>query len=78
MRRLAERLASALKEPFFIHGTEVQVTASIGLASYPEHGLRGEDLLEAADAAMYGVKSSGKDGILRAPSKTRVASAAAA
>ncbi|MDR3437355.1 GGDEF domain-containing protein [Telmatospirillum sp.] len=77
MRRLAERLSLALREPFCVSGTELSLTASVGLAFYPEHGLQGQQILEAADMAMYRVKAAGKDGILRAPGKPRMEPAAA-
>jgi diguanylate cyclase (GGDEF)-like protein len=37
------------------------VTASIGIASYPEQGSRLEDLIRAADVAMYQAKRGGRD-----------------
>ncbi len=37
------------------------VTASIGIASFPEHGLRLEGLIRAADVAMYQAKRDGRD-----------------
>ena len=78
MHRLAERLSKALREPFAIMGGEVAITASVGLAFYPDHGLRGEQILRAADMAMYQVKASGKNGIIRAAPKPRLGSAVAA
>jgi len=78
MRRLAERLSSALQEPFAVMGTDVTVTASVGLAFYPEHGARGEQILRAADMAMYQVKSSGKNGIMGAGTEPQMGVAVAA
>jgi len=37
------------------------VTASIGVAAYPEHGKSGAELVRAADAAMYAAKRQGRD-----------------
>jgi diguanylate cyclase (GGDEF)-like protein len=37
------------------------LTASIGLAAYPEHGQDLTDLLEAADLALYSAKRAGRD-----------------
>ena len=37
------------------------VTASIGIASFPEQGSRLEELIRAADVAMYQAKRSGRD-----------------
>lgn len=56
--RLAERLRQAFATPFDIDGQSFSVTASIGAASYPEHGRQVGNLLQAADAAMYRAKKS--------------------
>lgn len=50
--------------------TEVRITASFGIASYPLHADTKDDLITAADAAMLLVKSTTKDeiGIARASS----------
>ena len=37
------------------------VTASVGIATYPEHGLSGADLIRRADAALYEAKRAGRD-----------------
>ncbi|MDQ2836493.1 MAG: GGDEF domain-containing protein [Actinomycetota bacterium] len=42
-------------------GTKLSLTASIGLATYPQHGEDLTDLLEAADVALYGAKRAGRD-----------------
>jgi diguanylate cyclase (GGDEF)-like protein len=39
----------------------VQITASIGVAVYPDHGTTGPELLRAADAALYGAKAAGRN-----------------
>jgi diguanylate cyclase (GGDEF)-like protein len=39
----------------------MSLTASIGLASYPQHGQELTDLLEAADLALYAAKRAGRD-----------------
>jgi diguanylate cyclase (GGDEF)-like protein/PAS domain S-box-containing protein len=52
----AERIVSALQRPFDIEGREVFVTASVGIAL----GKVADDLLRAADVAMYRAKASGK------------------
>lgn len=38
-----------------------KVTLSLGIASYPEHGLTGEAILEGADKAMYIAKKAGRN-----------------
>jgi diguanylate cyclase (GGDEF)-like protein len=47
-------------------GPGSRLTASIGVATLPEAADSADDLLQAADAAMYRVKEKGKDGIHRA------------
>ena len=42
---------------------EVTISASIGIALYPDNGLTPEELIKAADNAMYGVKKTGKGAI---------------
>lgn len=44
----------------------VSVGASIGIASFPRDGQTRKSLLDAADAAMYSVKRSGKNGFMLA------------
>ncbi|MGA8114627.1 MAG: diguanylate cyclase [Actinocatenispora sp.] len=40
---------------------QVQVTVSIGVAVYPDHGATGQDVLDAADDALYEAKAAGRD-----------------
>jgi c-di-GMP phosphodiesterase Gmr len=49
-----------LKAPFFIDGSEIFASTSIGVSLYPEHGRDYEELRQNADIAMYRVKSEGK------------------
>ena len=44
-------------------GFAVKVTASFGVASYPESAKSKEDLLRLADEAMYRVKNASKNGV---------------
>jgi diguanylate cyclase (GGDEF)-like protein/PAS domain S-box-containing protein len=37
------------------------ITLSLGVASFPEHGLSGEAVIQAADAALYRAKKLGRD-----------------
>jgi len=47
------------------------VTLSFGLAAYPKHGDSGEALIQAADAALYEAKRSGRDRVVVARSAER-------
>ena len=49
-----------LKAPFFIDGSEIFASTSIGVSLYPDHGRSYEVLRQNADIAMYRVKSEGK------------------
>jgi len=60
--RVAELLRDALDEPIWI-GTdhELNISSSIGVAVYPEHGSNGTELLKNADHAMYRAKREGRN-----------------
>ena len=49
-----------LKAPFFIEGSEIFASTSIGVSVYPDHGRSYETLRQNADIAMYRVKNDGK------------------
>ena len=53
---LALDLHTALAEPYRIRGQTVEAPASIGIAMAPEHGDSEDELLRAADAALYAAK----------------------
>lgn len=55
-----EFILKRLKAPFFIDGSEILASTSIGVSLYPEHGLSYDVLRQNADIAMYRVKNEGK------------------
>jgi diguanylate cyclase (GGDEF)-like protein len=55
---IATELAKALADPVAVDGTKVRVSASIGVAVWPQHGTTHVDLLRSADVAMYEAKRS--------------------
>ncbi|HLO68974.1 MAG TPA: EAL domain-containing protein [Holophaga sp.] len=57
----AGKILGALAEPFPIQGLDVPVTASAGLALFPEDGPDFETLLQKADTAMYQAKAAGRN-----------------
>ena len=57
----SESLRSALHEPFYVGGQRLQVTASLGIALFPDGDQTASDLLRNADTAMYQAKARGKD-----------------
>ena len=65
--KAASRIVEALKQPFQLEGLRVDIGASIGVASYPEHGQEAATLLQRADVAMYQAKSSDQPIVLYTP-----------
>lgn len=59
---IANRLLEAVKTPFIVSGYELRISTSIGIAMCPAHGRDVHDVLMHADAAMYRMKSLGRDG----------------
>jgi diguanylate cyclase (GGDEF)-like protein len=53
---LALRIATALGRACDVEGTGVSVSASVGIAVYPEDGRSAAELLQRADTAMYAAK----------------------
>jgi diguanylate cyclase (GGDEF)-like protein len=62
---VAERITERLRAWMFLEsdGLSLHLTASIGIATLPDISGSAEDLLRAADKAMYAVKDAGKNGI---------------
>ncbi len=63
---LAERLRIQVAgHPFPINDDkEVNITSSIGVATFPEHAQSWRDLLDAADSAMYAAKKAGRNQVM--------------
>ncbi len=59
--QLARRLVLALAERYHIRGVAVACPASVGLARYPGHGRHLNELLRAADQAMYRAKQRSRE-----------------
>ena len=60
--RVARRLLKEFKQPFVIENTEIFVSGSIGISTYPADGTDEQTLLKHADVAMYQVKENGRNG----------------
>ncbi len=62
---VAERICERFAEHRFLEasGLDVRLTASVGVASFPEGAGSADELVQAADSAMYAVKARGKNGI---------------
>ena len=57
----ARNLQTALESPFRVHGHELFVTTSIGVASFPENGIEVDGLLKSADSALNQAKELGRN-----------------
>lgn len=60
---IARRIQFDISKPFVIQNMEVQITTSIGISVYPDHGNTVENLIKYADTAMYRAKENGKNNI---------------
>jgi diguanylate cyclase (GGDEF)-like protein len=61
--RITHRLHKSLKAHEFLkdEGLQINMSASFGIAGYPEHAMTKRDLVRMADQAMYLAKNSGRD-----------------
>jgi len=63
VQALTQRIAQILEKlDFDFNGEKVRVTASSGLALFPDHGSSEKELIIHADAAMYQARQTGKHG----------------
>ncbi len=62
-KMVAEKILSAIREPYLLDGHTIQISASIGIAVYPNHGHTDHVLLAHADEAMYHAKRGGGSAI---------------
>lgn len=58
---IAARIGDLLQPPFLLGESEIQLRASIGLASYPEHAANLRSLLQAAQATVRRIRNSGRN-----------------
>jgi diguanylate cyclase (GGDEF)-like protein len=63
----ATKIVQSLSKPFVVHGRSVKISASVGIAVYPDHAESIQDLIAQADAALYETKRNGKNGYCFAP-----------
>lgn len=57
--RIAEKILEVIAVPFELSKLELRMSASIGISLHPLHGGTNDELLKAADAAMYRAKREG-------------------
>ena len=58
---VARRLVDALARPYEINGHQVLISASIGIALFPQDGKNVDDIMVAADLALYTAKAQGRN-----------------
>ncbi len=60
--RVAEKVLASLRRPFELPQGALEITASVGISVYPDHGSDAEGLVTGADQAMYVAKREGRNG----------------
>ena len=61
--KVAEKIRQALYLPFELAGHSLEISSSIGIAVFPQHGKDEKLLVKNADIAMYHAKSSGRNNV---------------
>jgi two-component system cell cycle response regulator len=66
--QIAERIRSTVADTWFDggRGESMQLSLSVGVATYPDHGRSREELLDLSDKAMYRAKSVGRNKVCSA------------
>ena len=62
VKRVAENIVKTLSQPFDLNGEEIIISASVGVAMYPQDANDCKELIKYADKAMYHVKQQGRNG----------------
>jgi diguanylate cyclase (GGDEF)-like protein/PAS domain S-box-containing protein len=65
LQAAVNKLRNAFRAPFRLAGTDYPITASVGIAGFPDDGLTEDELLKHADAAMYDAKQHGRNAVRR-------------
>jgi diguanylate cyclase (GGDEF)-like protein len=60
---VGRKIVEFISTPVTIHGHDLSVTPSVGIAIFPDHGATPQALITNADAAMYHVKKGGRNGV---------------
>ncbi len=59
--QIAGKIMAVLGQPFHVDDHEARISASVGIAVYPEDGTGFDELLKKADTAMYHAKQAGRN-----------------
>lgn len=59
---IASKIIHALSEPITLNGHHLLISASVGIATHPQHGVGAQELLSHADQALYRAKAGGRNG----------------
>jgi len=57
---LTTRVIDILSRPYLVEGHIATISASVGIARFPEHGTSGDDLMRYAELALYEAKRAGR------------------
>ena len=60
---VAEKICHAIYQPFELPAHRLNISCSVGVAIFPEHGNDDEQLIKHADIAMYHAKQSGRNNV---------------
>ncbi|MEM7564781.1 MAG: GGDEF domain-containing protein, partial [Pseudomonadota bacterium] len=61
VEKIADKVINELSREFKLEEESIYLSASIGIAFYPDHGDDMDQLIRSADSAMYDAKNSGKN-----------------
>jgi diguanylate cyclase (GGDEF)-like protein/PAS domain S-box-containing protein len=57
---IAQQISDVMRDPFTLHGNELQIAASVGIARYPQDGTDVETLMQKAASALLRSQSTGR------------------
>jgi diguanylate cyclase (GGDEF)-like protein/PAS domain S-box-containing protein len=58
---VAGKIVACLAQPMTVEGREMQISTSVGISLYPDHGAQPHQLIKNADTAMYRAKAEGRN-----------------